>query len=182
MRSLSCALTALSSFRTNAAQYTAQLEALHTWVDETISSIPSSSVYWSLHTTPFHIMAARMALRSLVSKASVLSPRRGLLTSARWPTSFAERKVPAVFIESTINPRTVQSVIDATAQRGHQVEIGGTLYSDAMGEDGTAGGTYIGMIYENTSSITQALGGSVPPLPEALSAWAEQWDVETAAR
>jgi manganese/zinc/iron transport system substrate-binding protein len=32
----------------------------------------------------------------------------------------AERKVPAVFIESTINPRTVQSVIDATAQRGHR--------------------------------------------------------------
>ncbi len=51
-----------------------------------------------------------------------------------------------------------------------------------MGENGTAGGTYIGMIYENTSSITQALGGNVPPLPEALSAWAEQWDVETAAR
>ena len=61
--------------------------------------------------------------------------------------------------------------------QGQEVEVGGQLYSDAMGEGGTAGGTYIGMIYENTRNITQALGGTVPPLPTALADWATQWKV-----
>lgn len=46
-----------------------------------------------------------------------------------------------------------------------------------MGEEGTAGGTYIGMIYENTVNIVTALGGTVPAVPEALTGWAEEWDV-----
>ena len=43
------------------------------------------------------------------------------------------------------------------------VEIGGELYSDAMGETGTYEGTYIGMIDHNVSTIARALGGTVPP-------------------
>jgi manganese/zinc/iron transport system substrate-binding protein len=87
--------------------------------------------------------------------------------------------VPAVFIESTINPRTIQAVVDAAAQHGHRVRIGAELYSDAMGEQGTAGGTYIGMIYENTAAIVGDLGGKVPPLPPALSEWASRWNLAT---
>ena len=79
-----------------------------------------------------------------------------------------ERQVPAVFIESTINPRTIQAVVDAAAQRGHAIRIGGQLYSDAMGAPGTAGGTYIGMLVENTRTIVEALGGAPTPLPGEL--------------
>ena len=49
-----------------------------------------------------------------------------------------------------------------------------------MGEPGTAGGTYIGMLVENTKTIVEALGGAPAPLPEALHAWAEQWNIEIA--
>jgi manganese/zinc/iron transport system substrate-binding protein len=89
----------------------------------------------------------------------------------------SKRAVPAVFVESTINPRTIEAVIEAARQQGQEVEIGAQLYSDAMGEKGTAGGTYIGMIYENTVHITEALGGTVAPLPDALRPWAAQWNV-----
>ncbi len=90
--------------------------------------------------------------------------------------TIAEREVPAVFIESTINPRTVQAVIDAARERGHEVELGGELFSDAMGAPGTPEGTYIGMLRANTATIVQALGGTPAPWPEALSAWAERWE------
>ena len=70
-----------------------------------------------------------------------------------------------------------EALIDAAQQQGHEVAIGGELYSDAMGEKGSAGGTYIGMIYENTAHIVEALGGSLPALPDALKGWAEEWDV-----
>src|SRR5690606_9236592 len=86
-----------------------------------------------------------------------------------------ERGVPAIFVESTINPRTIEAVLDAARQAGQEVEIGGELYSDAMGEADTAGGTYIGMIYSNTAAITTALGGTLPALPDELEDWANQW-------
>jgi manganese/zinc/iron transport system substrate-binding protein len=68
-------------------------------------------------------------------------------------------------------------MIDAAADRGHEVTIGGELYSDAMGEAGTPGGTYIGMLYENTMAIVGALGGTPAPLPAALQGWAGRWDI-----
>ncbi len=91
--------------------------------------------------------------------------------------SVVARNVPAVFIESTINPRTIQAVIDAARQRGHDVAIGGQLYSDAMGDEGTVDGTYMGMIYRNTQHIVEALDGSQAPLPKALDDWASEWQL-----
>ena len=76
-------------------------------------------------------------------------------------------------LNRTINPRTIQAVIEAAARQGHQVAVGGQLYSDAMGEAGTAGGTYIGMIYENTRAITEALGGTLPPAARCSRDWAQ---------
>ena len=49
---------------------------------------------------------------------------------------------------------------DARA-RGHAVEIGGSLFSDAMGAAGTYEGTYVGMIDHNVTIIVRALGGEV---------------------
>jgi len=69
-------------------------------------------------------------------------------------------------------------VIDAAAERGHKVALGPQLYSDAMGEAGTAAGTYIGMLHANTVAIVTALGGKPAPLPGELIAWADRWKVE----
>jgi manganese/zinc/iron transport system substrate-binding protein len=69
--------------------------------------------------------------------------------------------VPAVFFESSIPIDTVEAIVEGTRARGHQVEIGGELYSDAMGPEGTPEGTYLGMIRANTETIVTALGGQV---------------------
>ena len=87
---------------------------------------------------------------------------------------------PAIFVETTINPRTVQAVAEAARQRGHAVEIGGALYSDALGETGSVADTYIGMIFANTRTITEAPGGDLPPLPAELADWAEEWGLPSA--
>lgn len=70
-----------------------------------------------------------------------------------------ERQVPAVFIESTIPEDTIRSVIEGAARRGLHVELGGELFSDAMGEAGTEEGTYLGMYRHNVDTIYQALHG-----------------------
>ncbi len=58
--------------------------------------------------------------------------------------------------------RSIQSLIDGAAARGHRVVIGGELFSDAMGTPGTYEGTYIGMLDHNITRIVKGLGGNVP--------------------
>ena len=67
-----------------------------------------------------------------------------------------------MFVESSVPERNVRALIEGAAARGQNVVIGGTLFSDAMGEPGTYEGTYIGMIDHNATLITRALGGDAP--------------------
>jgi len=71
-------------------------------------------------------------------------------------------KVPAVFIESSVPRKTIDALVEGCKGRGHSIVIGGELFSDAMGKDGTLDGTYVGMVLHNVDTITRALGGQVP--------------------
>lgn len=68
-----------------------------------------------------------------------------------------ENKVKAVFVETSVNQREMKALIEGCAARGHLVRDGGTLFSDAMGKEGTPTGTYEGMIWHNVTTITKAL-------------------------
>ena len=70
-----------------------------------------------------------------------------------------EYKVPAVFVESSVNEDAIRAVIEGAKQRGLEVSLGGELFSDAMGEPGTEKGTYIGMYRHNVDVIYKALNG-----------------------
>lgn len=70
-----------------------------------------------------------------------------------------EHQVPAIFVESSINPDSINAVIDGARDAGVEIELGGELYSDAMGEAGTEEGTYIGMYRYNVDTIYDALSG-----------------------
>lgn len=157
--------------------YREQTEALAGWVAEAIATIPEQDRMLVTAHDAFGYYAMAYGLEevgiqgiSTEAEASVADIRA---TAAR----VAEAGVPAIFVETTINPRTVEAVIEAARVRGHELALGGNLYSDAMGEPGTAGGTYLGMIYENTRTIVAALRGEAPPLPAALSEWAAEWDL-----
>jgi manganese/zinc/iron transport system substrate-binding protein len=67
------------------------------------------------------------------------------------------RKIKAVFIESSVSDKSLQAVIEGCAKKGHQVVIGGKLYSDALGAEGTPEGTYCGMLLHNARTIQKAL-------------------------
>lgn len=73
-----------------------------------------------------------------------------------------ERQVPAVFLETSVGDKHVRALIEGCRARGHELRIGGELFSDAMGAPGTMEGTYVGMMQHNIDTIAQALGGQVP--------------------
>lgn len=68
-----------------------------------------------------------------------------------------ERKIPAIFVETSVPPRYIEALQAAVNSRGYKVKIGGTLFSDAMGNPGTLAGTYIGMVKHNIDTIVNAL-------------------------
>lgn len=169
------------TLRANAARYVTRLEALHGWVTASILSIPEEQRLMVTAHDAFAYYGRAYELQVEGIQGISTESEAGVADIREMARLVAERDVPAVFIESTINPRTVQAVVDAAAELGQEVEIGAELYSDAMGDPGTAAGTYLGMILLNTVAVTRALGGEPSPLPEALTGWAERWGVDLAA-
>ena len=161
----------------SAQAYQAQIDALHQWVGTSIASIPpdqrilvTAHDAFAYYGRAYGIDVAGIQGISTQSEAAIADIR----DTAELIT---DRGVPAIFVESTINPRTIQAVLEAVRQSGQEIEIGGQLYSDAMGDAGTYGGTYLGMIYSNTVAITSALGGTPAPLPPALADWQTRWSL-----
>lgn len=69
----------------------------------------------------------------------------------------AQRKIKAIFVESSVPQRNIQAVQEAVKARGWEVAIGGELFSDALGSLGTKEGTYVGMVEHNINTIVDAL-------------------------
>ena len=70
-----------------------------------------------------------------------------------------EKQIPAIFVESSVPQRNVEAVQAAVQAQDFDVQIGGSLFSDAMGSEGTPEGTYIGMVRHNIDAIVSALKG-----------------------
>lgn len=166
------------TFSNNANAYQAQLEALHNWTHEAIGSIPETQRLMVTAHDAFSYYGRAYNIEVTGIQGISTESEAGIADIRNMADLVIDRNVPAIFVESTINSRTVQAVVNAAKQSGHNIIIGEELYSDAMGETGTFGGTYIGMLYTNTKHITEALGGQVPPLPAELEDWATTWGVE----
>lgn len=70
-----------------------------------------------------------------------------------------EKRIPAMFVESSVSPRAIEAVQRAVESRGFRVAIGGQLYSDALGSPGSGADTYVGMVRANVNTIVSALLG-----------------------
>ena len=163
----------------NVERYSAQLEALHGWVGDAIATIPEGQRLLVTAHDAFYYFADAYGIEASEAIEGISTASEASIGDIREVAAFViERDVPAVFVETTINPRTMEALVAEVQSQGHDVTIGGALFSDAMGDDGTPEGTYIGMIRANTVIITTALGGTLPDWPEALGDWAQDWDIQ----
>ena len=165
------------AMQARAGAYAAELMALDQWVRASVATIPAGQRILVTAHDAFAYYGRAYGIEVAGIQGISTESEAGIADIRHIVDIVVARRVPAVFIESTINPRTIQAVIDAAAGRGHGVALGPQLYSDAMGAAGTAAGTYIGMIHANTVAIVTALGGRPVALPGELVAWAGRWHV-----
>ena len=156
----------------NAAVLQAELGDLGTWVAESIATLPESARVLVTAHDAFGYFGRAYGMELIAIQGLSTESEASVADISQTARLVAEKGIPAVFVESTINPRSIDAMIEAAAALGHDLSVGGSLYSDAMGASQTAEGTYIGMILANTRAIVTALGGTPAPLPGALEGWA----------
>jgi manganese/zinc/iron transport system substrate-binding protein len=163
------------AFRARVAAYDALLVDLNAWTAATIASIPETARVLVTAHDAFEYFGRAYDLEVLGLQGLSTVAEASLADVRATADLIAERGVPAVFVESTINPRTIESVRVAVRDRGTDVALGGELFSDAFGSAGTPEGTYVGMILHNAATVATALGGAPAPLPAALVDWLARW-------
>lgn len=141
--------------------YRGRLEDLDAWVFEEINRVPEDIRVLVTAHDAFNYFGNRYGVEVMGLQGLSTATEAGAGDVQSLADLLAEREIPAVFVESSIPPATIEAVQAATRSRGWEVQIGGSLYSDAMGESGTPEGTYVGMVRHNVSTIVEALlGGS----------------------
>lgn len=168
---VSCAAAALAEldpegragYEARAADYVAELDALDGWVREQVARIPPESRVLVTAHDAFAYFGRAYGLEVLGLLGVSTASEAGAGDVQRLADTIAERRIPAVFVETSVSPRYVQALREAVAARAFDVALGGSLYSDSLGSPGGPAATYLGTVRANVETIVGALSDGPPP-------------------
>jgi manganese/zinc/iron transport system substrate-binding protein len=149
-------------FAANAARHQADLDRLAVYAAESMAKVPEGNRVLLTAHDAFGYFGASFDIEVWGIQGISTQSEAGLNRIGKLVDMLVERQITAVFVESSVSDRSIRALIEGAASKGHALKIGGELYSDAMGEDGTYEGTYLGMIDHNVTVIASALGADVP--------------------
>lgn len=149
-------------YRANAARLTGEMDALHAYARKAIGGIPKDRRVLVTAHDAFNYFGRAYDIEVVGIQGISTESEAGIADINRIVSLLVDRKVKAVFVETSVSERNIRALCEGAEARGHQVAIGGSLFSDAMGKPGTYEGTYIGMIDHNVTLIARALGGDAP--------------------
>ncbi|MGH8015843.1 MAG: metal ABC transporter solute-binding protein, Zn/Mn family [Candidatus Zixiibacteriota bacterium] len=144
-------------YETNLAAYIDSLDNLNEWVKLEMQTIPESfRVLVTAHDAfGYFGRVYQIEVKGLQGISTVTEA--GLYDVTHMIDMLVERKIKAVFVETSVPRKAIDAVVEGCHAKGHNIQIGGLLFSDAMGNDGTPEGTYIGMVRYNVNTIVKAL-------------------------
>jgi manganese/zinc/iron transport system substrate-binding protein len=149
-------------YRANGKRYLESLEALDRYVRKEASIVPPRKRVLITAHDAFNYFgrAYGFRVRGLQGISTVAEAGAGDIQALA--RLIVENEIPAVFVESSVPPRYIEALKEAVEAKGFRVKIGGSLFSDAMGDPGTPEGTYAGMVHHNIDTIASALAGPRP--------------------
>lgn len=146
----------------NAGRHLADIAALSAYAKKVLATVPADQRVLVTAHDAFNYFGLAYDFEVVGIQGISTEGEAGLNRVAQLVDLLVSRQVQAVFVESSVSDRNIRALIEGAASKGHQVAVGGELFSDAMGEPGTYEGTYIGMIDHNVTTIARALGGEAP--------------------
>ena len=149
-----------ADYRANAATYMNKLQALDIYTKAAMATIPEGRRVLVTAHDAFQYLGRAYGIEVRGIQGISTESEAGVRDLEMLVDFIVERKVPAVFVETSVAEKNVRALVEGARARGHEVIIGGSLFSDAMGQAGTYEGTYIGMIDHNVTTIVNALGGT----------------------
>lgn len=156
--SLSAVDTANSDFyQANLKSYLSRLDSLNAFVKSRVEEIPvERRILITAHDAfGYFGEAYQIRVEGLQGISTVAD--FGLKDIANIIDIIIDHNIKAIFVETSVSEKSINAVVTGCKEKGHLVEIGGYLYSDAMGDFGTTEGTYIGMFEKNVNTIVDAL-------------------------
>ncbi len=145
------------TYKTNAKKYRDDLAALHEWVKQEIATIPKPQRVLVTAHDAFGYFSRAYDIEVLAIQGVSTDSEASLRDINALVDTLVARKIPAVFVESSVPRKAIDALREGAAARKHSVSVGGELFSDAMGKSGTDEGTYIGMVKHNVIAIVHAL-------------------------
>ena len=158
-------------FMANAEAYNVQLVSLYEWADSIMRELPDNQRYLVTSHDAFQYFGAAFGWQQQAIQGISTEDEAGVGDIQETVNFIIENQIPVIFVESSLPPNTVEAVVAAVQAEGADLRVGvRELYSDAMGEPGTFGGTYTGMIAENVYTILQSYQCAgedieIPPFP-----------------
>ena len=146
----------------NAQAYLAELDALDAYAERVLATVPEGERVLVTAHDAFAYFGRRYGFEVVGIQGLSTESEAGVRDIERMVELIVSRGVRAVFVESTVPERNIGALVGGAGARGHAVAIGGSLFSDAMGEPGSYEGTYVGMIDHNVTTIALGLGGDAP--------------------
>jgi manganese/zinc/iron transport system substrate-binding protein len=159
----------------NANDYIVQLELLYAWADAGMRSVPGGQRYLVTSHDAFQYFGAAFGWRMAAIQGISTADEAGVGDVQGTVNFVIQNNIPVLFVESSIPPSTIRAVQEAVARAGGDARLGvRELYSDAMDESGSFGGTYVGMLATNVYTILQSyqcagVDVTIPDWPEGLT-------------
>jgi manganese/zinc/iron transport system substrate-binding protein len=148
-----------SDYEANAASYLTELTDLHQYVLDQAETVPPEKRIIITAHDAFNYFGRAYGFQVRGLQGISTEAQAGTADVQDLVNFIVENQIPAIFVESSVPQRNVEAVQAAVQNKGFDVQIGGSLFSDAMGSEGTPEGTYIGMVKHNIDTIVQALSG-----------------------
>lgn len=146
-----------AEYQANCDQYQKDLADLHTYARKRLQEIPAKQRVMITSHDAFQYFGNAYEIEVKGIQGISTASEASVAKITELVNFIVERKLKAVFVETSVNPRNMKALIEGCAKKGHKVVEGGTLFSDAMGPEGTKEGTYPGMMRHNVDTIVSAL-------------------------
>lgn len=141
----------------NGDAYLAELEVLSEWVTGRVAEVPENSRVLVTAHDAFGYFGEAYGFEVKGLQGISTASDFGVKDLEALVNFIVEREIKAIFVESSVAPKAIEALKEGVVAKGWNVEIGGELFSDAMGDAGTVEGTYLGMVKHNVDTIVNAL-------------------------